>query len=163
MLDHLDCPWPPHGLFRRGNPGRYGTGFFWSVSFYIFEPGGVHRFITVMGVLWTLQSSHPGLSLYSALPLAYGTSYYAISLGVNILITILIVIRLFQYRTTVARSMPVEYAQQYLSIAAVLVESAALYSVFALCFLISYAVNNPINQVFLGIAQATQVCVPLTH
>ncbi len=35
---------------------------------------------------------------------------------------------------------------QYLSLAAIFVESAALYSIIALGFIISYAVNNPINQ-----------------
>ena len=45
----------------------------------------------VMGILWTIQSSHPDLSLYSKEPLAFGTAYYAISLGTNILLTVLIV------------------------------------------------------------------------
>ena len=111
----------------------------------------------VMGTLWTLQSSQPGLSFYSALPMAYGTSYYAISLGVNIVMTILITLRLLQYRRTVMAALPAEYAKHYLSIATVLVESAALYSIFAVMFLVTYAVNNPINQVMLAIAQATQV------
>ena len=110
-----------------------------------------------MGTLWTLQSSQPGLSFYSALPLAYGTSYYAISLSINIVLTILIVIRLIQYRKTAMAALPEEHAKHYLSIVTVLVESAALYSIFALLFLITYAINNPINQVMLGIAQATQV------
>ena len=110
-----------------------------------------------MGVLWTLQSSQPGLSFYSALPMAYGTSYYAISLSINIVLTILITIRLLQYRRTVMASMPEEHARHYLSLATVLVESAALYSVFALLFLITYAANNPTNQAWLGVAQAAQV------
>ena len=110
-----------------------------------------------MGVLWTLQSSKPGLSFYSALPMAYGTSYYAISLSINIVLSLLIVTRLFQYKRTVARTMTPEHAQQYLSLATVLVESAALYSLFALLFLITYATSNPANKIFLGAASATQV------
>ena len=109
-----------------------------------------------MGVLWTLQSSQPGLSFYSALPLAYGTSYYAISLSVNIVLTLLITLRLLQYRRTVVQAMSAEYARHYVSLVAVLIESAALYSVFALVFLITYAVNNPLNQIALAIAQASQ-------
>ena len=109
-----------------------------------------------MGVLWTLQSSQPGLSFYSALPLAYGTSYYAISLSVNIVLTLLITLRLLQYRRTVVQAVSAEYARHYVSLVAVLIESAALYSVFALVFLITYAVNNPLNQIALAIAQASQ-------
>jgi hypothetical protein len=115
-----------------------------------------------MGTLWTLQSSEPGLSLYSKLPMAYGTSYYIISLSVNIMLTLLITVRLLWYRRIVSESLSPEHATQYLSLAAILVESAALYSVFALMFIISYAINNPINQIFLGVASAAQVClIPL--
>ncbi len=114
-----------------------------------------------MGTLWTLQSSHPGLSLYSKQPLAYGTAYYAISLGVNIVLTFLIVARLVMYRRTHLAHLPAEHAQQYLSLATLIVESAALYTAFAIAFLVSYGMNNPINQIWLGFAQAAQVSVCL--
>ena len=110
-----------------------------------------------MGTLWTLQSSQPGLSLYSALPMAYGTSYYAISLGTNIVLTILISVRLLLYRRNLMARLPADYAKHYLSLLAIIVESAALYSAFALIFLITYAINDPVNQVFLGFAWFTQV------
>ncbi len=109
-----------------------------------------------MGTLWTLQSSHPGLSLYSAQPLAYGTAYYALSLGVNIILTVLILFRLLMYRRTHLAHLPAQHAQQYFSLATLIVESAALYSVFSIAFLLSYALDNPVNQVFLGCASAAQ-------
>lgn len=112
-----------------------------------------------MGTLWTLQSSQPGLSLYSALPMAYGTSYYAISLGVNIVLTLLIAIRLFVYRRKASKVLPEGHGNHYLSLAAIFIESAALYSIMALAFIISYAVNNPINQIFLCLASSAQVCL----
>ncbi|KAH9934059.1 uncharacterized protein BXZ73DRAFT_89690 [Epithele typhae] len=110
----------------------------------------------VMGTLWTLQSSHPGLSLYSKTPLAYGTAYYAISLGANIILTALITGRLFAFRRTHLAHLPPQHAHQYLSLATIVVESAALYSAFAIAFLVSYALNSPINQVWLGVASAAQ-------
>lgn len=109
-----------------------------------------------MGTLWTLQSSQPGLSLYSKLPQAYGMSYYVISLTVNIIITILIIIRLLMYRRTILDVLPEEHARHYVSIATIMVESAALYSVLALIFIITYAVNNPMNQIFLTAASCAQ-------
>ncbi|TFY73332.1 hypothetical protein EWM64_g10681 [Hericium alpestre] len=111
----------------------------------------------VMGTLWTLQSSQPGLSLYSRLPRAFGTSYYAISLGVNIILTLLIMFRLFLYRRNLLKVMSGDHAQHYVSLATIIVESAALYSLFAILFLITYAVNHPTNQIFLGIATSAQV------
>lgn len=111
----------------------------------------------VMGTLWTLQSSQPGLSLYSKLPMAYGTSYYIISLSINIMLTILITIRLLMYRRIVTASLSSHHAKHYLSLAAILVESAALYSLFAIMFIVTYAINNPLNQIFLGVASSAQV------
>ena len=110
-----------------------------------------------MGTLWTLESSHPGLSMYSAQPLAFGTAYYSISLSVNIIPTILIVARLLMFRRTHMAHLPPEHARQYLSLATLIVESAALYSIFAVAFLVSYAMNKPINQIWLGFTQAAQV------
>jgi len=110
----------------------------------------------VLGTLWTLQSSQPGLSLYSALPQAYGTSYYAVSLSINIILTILIVIRLLLYRREIRSLLPEEPAWHYVSLSAIIVESAALYSFLALIFIISYATGNPINQIFLGGASSAQ-------
>ncbi|KAH8106920.1 hypothetical protein BXZ70DRAFT_965721 [Cristinia sonorae] len=110
----------------------------------------------VMGTLWTLQSSQPTLSMYSKLPMAYGTSYYAISLSVNIILTLLIIVRLIMYRREIAKSLPADYASHYTSLAALFVESAALYTLFAILFLITYAIDNPTNQVFLGMAAAAQ-------
>lgn len=111
-----------------------------------------------MGTLWTLQSSQPGLSLYSALPMAYGTSYYVISLSVNILLTILIAARLLMYRRKAMLTLPHGHATHYVTLAAIFVESAALYSIAALTFIVSYALNNPINQIFLCTASSAQVC-----
>jgi len=109
-----------------------------------------------MGALWTLQSSQPGLSLYSTLPLAYGTSYLSISLGVNIILTILITARLLLYRRTVMKTLPEDHAREYVSLVTIVIESASLYSVFALIFLVTYAINHPVNSVFLTVASFTQ-------
>ncbi|KAF5385154.1 hypothetical protein D9615_001082 [Tricholomella constricta] len=110
----------------------------------------------IMGTFWTLQSSQPGLSLYSALPLAYGTSYLAISLGVNIILTILITARLLVYRRSVMETLPEDHAREYVSLVTIIIESASLYSVFALIFLVTYAANQPVNSVFLTVASFTQ-------
>ncbi|TBU24626.1 hypothetical protein BD311DRAFT_790911 [Dichomitus squalens] len=110
----------------------------------------------VMGTLWTLQSSHPGLSLYSKEPLAFGTAYYALSLGLNIVLTALILLKLLMYRHKHLVHLPPEHSSQYLSLVALIIESAALYSAFAVMFLVSYGLNKPINQIWLGFAQAAQ-------
>ncbi|KAF7338957.1 hypothetical protein MVEN_01971900 [Mycena venus] len=110
----------------------------------------------VMGTMWTIESTKPGLSFYSTLPWKYGTSYYALSLSANIILTLLIIGRLIAYRRTLLQSLPADLAKHYISLATVIIESAALYSIFAILFLATYAVGNPTAQIWLGVASSCQ-------
>ncbi|KAF7289333.1 hypothetical protein MIND_01395300 [Mycena indigotica] len=110
----------------------------------------------ILGTLWTFYSTRPASSFYNTLPLHIGTAYYAVSLGANVILTLLIIGRLVVYRRTLLDSLPPELANHYISLATVIVESAALYSVFAILFLITYALDNPTNQIWLGVASACQ-------
>ena len=107
--------------------------------------------------MWTYKSSQPGLSSYSQLPLNIGAAYYATSLGVNVLLTALIILRLLLHRRAVLKILPANYTKHYLSVATIVVESVLLYSVFALAFIITYTLNNPMNPVFMYIGSACQV------
>ena len=126
-----------------------------------FEHSLIHSFL-VMGALWTLDSSRRGWSLYSSLPMTYGTSLYAISLGVNLVLTVLIMARLLIYRRHVLKSMPSEHGSHYFSLATIIIESAAINLICSSSFLISYAMNEPINQVFISVANAGQVSTDTT-
>ncbi|KAM5533527.1 hypothetical protein V8D89_012806 [Ganoderma adspersum] len=110
----------------------------------------------VMGALWTIESTRPGQSLYDKVPRAFGVAYFSLSLGVNVILTTLIVARLLAFRRANVAFLPPDHAEQYLSLAALIIESAALYSLFAVAFLISYGLNKPVNQVLIGFAQAAQ-------
>ncbi|KAF7293995.1 hypothetical protein MKEN_01445600 [Mycena kentingensis (nom. inval.)] len=110
----------------------------------------------ILGTLWTHYSTQPAESFYSTLPLHIGTAYYAVSLGANIILTLLIMGRLASYRRTLLDSLPADLANHYISLATVIVESAALYSIFAILFLITYAIEHPTNQVWLGVASSFQ-------
>jgi hypothetical protein len=92
----------------------------------------------------------------------FGTSYYAASLGLNVILTILIVIRLLLFRRQLRSAIPQESAWHYVSASSIFVESAALYSILALIFLVTYAYGNPINQIFLVAASAGQVNTTLS-
>lgn len=114
-----------------------------------------------VGVVFTIQSSTPGSSLYSETAVSFGLPYFVISLSLNIILTILIIARLLTYRRRINAVMGSEHGRDYTSLAALIVESAVLYSVFALAFLITYAINNPINQVFIGLVTPVQVSIIL--
>lgn len=110
-----------------------------------------------MGTLWNLQSYSRGFALYSALPMAYGTAYYAISPAANMLLTILITARLLFYRQRAKKYLRWEQISEYFSLSTILIESAALNSVFAIVFVITFAIDHSLNQVFLGVASSAQV------
>lgn len=95
--------------------------------------------------------------MYSSYPLVIGTIYYAGSLAANIVLTTLIISRLLLHRRALLKTLPEEYTKPYSLVVAIVVESALLYTTFALAFVISYACNNPINQLFMCLGSACQV------
>lgn len=109
--------------------------------------------------MWAYQSSRPGLSMYSRLAIDVGTAYYITSLSVNVVLTILIIVRLVHLRTVVLRILPADYTKHYTSMVTIVVESVLLYSIFALPFIITYVLNNPMNQVFMYMGSTCQVCI----
>ncbi|KAG2154463.1 uncharacterized protein EDB93DRAFT_1327010 [Suillus bovinus] len=106
------------------------------------------------GIMWLLQvtASSP---YFSSTSINYTVPYLSLSLALNIILTIAIVIRLFTYRHRITRVLGPGYGTQYTSIAAMIVESAALYSAFSVAFLALFLTNNPISETF--IVSLTQV------
>ena len=100
-----------------------------------------------MGLMWLLQISSSGPFENSSIN--WTIPYFTLSLSLNILVTIAIVLRLLVYRHRIAGVLGSSHGSQYTSIAAMIVESAAIYSVFSICFLIPFALNSSISQIFL--------------
>lgn len=111
----------------------------------------------VMGIIWAIESTKPGLSLYNLLPLKYGTSYYVLSVSANVILTILITVQLLIFRRRIIKSQSPEHGREYFSLVTIMVESAALYSGCGIMFIVTYALNNPLNQIFLFVANSSQV------
>ena len=112
----------------------------------------------VLGIIWAVESTKPGLSLYNTLPLKLGTSYYVLSVSANVILTILISVQLLVFRRRIMKHQSAEHGRDYFSLLTIIVESAALYSAFGIIFIVTYALNNPLNQIFLFVANSSQVC-----
>nr|GAT55998.1 predicted protein [Mycena chlorophos] len=108
----------------------------------------------VLGCLWTFYSTQPASNFYVELPLHIGTAYFTISFSSNVIVTLLIAGRLIAYRRS--SLLPPELTAHFISLATIVIESAALYSGFAVLFLITYAINDPTNQIWLPVASACQ-------
>ncbi|KAF8902250.1 hypothetical protein CPB84DRAFT_1679001 [Gymnopilus junonius] len=78
----------------------------------------------------------------------FATAYYSITISLNILLTISICVRLVRMSRRFARSLGQENGRVYTGAAAILVESAAPYSVLGLMYLIPYSLQNDTGILF---------------
>ena len=111
--------------------------------------------------MWAYQSNHSELYIYGQLSLYVGTAYVATTLSVNLLVTSLIITRLLLYRKAALKVLPAHHTNQYISVITIVVESVFLYSFFTIAFIITYALDNPMNRVFVFMGSAFQVRGPL--
>ena len=114
-----------------------------------------------MGVILLFQLTQPDANLWTTTTLNFGIPYWAISIGLNVLVTSMIVARLFMIRRRTSAVLSANHTKTYTSVAAMLVESAALYSITALIFIITYARNSNIQNLVLPVLGQVQAISPL--
>ncbi|KAF9447766.1 hypothetical protein P691DRAFT_730862 [Macrolepiota fuliginosa MF-IS2] len=102
----------------------------------------------------------PGITLWSTISINLAIPYWAISIALTVIITACITTRLLYMRYQMRRVMAGS-GSEYISVTSMLVESAALYTVNGLIFLVSYAVNSPIQNLALPVLGQTQSIAPL--
>ncbi|TFY65788.1 hypothetical protein EVG20_g5311 [Dentipellis fragilis] len=102
--------------------------------------------------------TQPGASMFSDSAINFGLLYWSFSVSLNILVTLLIVARLLYMRRQLTVAMAPEQARVYISISAMLIESAALYSCTAIVFLIGYARQSPVQFAVEAVELIQGVC-----
>jgi len=112
-----------------------------------------------IGVLWLIQIST--LNPWTATTLNFTAPYFWLSLGLNITMTCAITGRLLFYRWRISSVLGSRHGSQYTSVAAMIVESAFLYSAFALLFLVPFSLNHPIQNTFIQMLGEVQIIAPL--
>lgn len=68
--------------------------------------------------------------------------YFIVSFTTSMLISLLIVLRLLLQRRLVMNVIGKEHTRHYVSVAALITESAALYAIVYLLFIVPYSLNN---------------------
>ncbi|KAK7689592.1 hypothetical protein QCA50_007384 [Cerrena zonata] len=99
--------------------------------------------------------ANPTAGFFSVIEGNINLSSYTLSLGLNVILTVMIVGRMW---LTLARGRKLfgkAYGEDYRL--TMFVESAGLYSMNCIGLLISYGLNHPISQIFLSLNPATQV------
>ena len=73
------------------------------------------------------------------------------TIAINATMTLAIAYRLLRMRRRITATLGAEHARMYTSVAAMVVESAAVYSVTGLVFIICYARNSSVQNLILPI------------
>ncbi|KAJ2924818.1 hypothetical protein H1R20_g12292, partial [Candolleomyces eurysporus] len=90
-----------------------------------------------------------------------GTAYWSLSIGMNIIITTAIAGRLLKMRAQVRKLLGPNHASPYTSVVSMLVESAAIYTSWAIMFLVPFAREDTFQNFVLPSLGQVQGIAPL--
>ncbi|THV07197.1 hypothetical protein K435DRAFT_710547 [Dendrothele bispora CBS 962.96] len=110
-----------------------------------------------MGVTFGIQTASPA-GLFAASTASFAVPYFTISMSLNIILTLLIVVKIAYHRKNIAEALPEQRdsPRLYNLVSTMFIESAALYSIFSFLLLVTFALGHPISQIWLGLTPAVQ-------
>jgi len=134
----------------------------WNYAFYVaLFPVLMYAGSISMSVALLVAMTRPGASFWTAIAVRFGIAYWSLSVSLNIILTLTIAGRLLRVRKMIKDSLGDEHSRSYTSVTAMLVESAALYSIWGLVFIISYARNSAFQNLVLPPLGQVQGIAPL--
>ena len=111
--------------------------------------------VLVTGIISLVRVSQPSSSPWSISPLSL--VYAIITFNVNVVLTLMIVIRLYLLRRRIEKVLGPRHAVHYTSIIAILVESAALVDIMLFFFVILFAMGNPLANIPMACGAQVEV------
>lgn len=118
-----------------------------------------------MGIMFTYyQITQPDTSYWSTVALNFNFPYFSISLALNVILTLMIVVRLVLHSRNIRNAVgaPTGTSGLCKAIVTMLVESCALYAVNFLLFIGAWGAQSHVSDIFFPLLADTQVCVGLT-
>ncbi|KAH7922971.1 hypothetical protein BV22DRAFT_1016233 [Leucogyrophana mollusca] len=113
---------------------------------------------TSVVLLW--ESCHPQSFQNSSVVLSLIIPYWACSVAQNVVSSLLIAARLLHYRRRLHKALGSHTGHPYLTMIAMTVESAALYTLFGIITLVLYSLGNTTESIFVPILGMMQVIAP---
>ena len=116
---------------------------------------------TAMGTMLIDQTAQPHDSFWNSITVNFGVPYFSISLAINVILTIMIVVRLVMHSRNIRNAMgdrATGTTGLYMTIIAVLVESSALYTISFLLFIGPWGATNYAEDIFFPPLAQIQVC-----
>jgi len=131
--------------------------FFGSNYYIVIAPILLFIATIILDSLLLFQVAQPLANIWQGSSVVLAIPAYSISIGLNILLTIAICIRLMIQRNRMKGS---GHSDIYFSLTAMLVESAALYSVIGVVFLITYGMGSFAQNIALALLSPAQAIAP---
>jgi len=120
----------------------------------------VYLLSIIMSCFLLAQLTETGAELFSSTTVNFALGYWAASIATTMCLTCLIVGRLLFFRMRLQRLIGKGHRSPYFTVSAMLIESALLYSLFALAFIILYAKNDPFQNILFPILGQVQIIAP---
>ncbi|KAF8158630.1 hypothetical protein K438DRAFT_1860886 [Mycena galopus ATCC 62051] len=134
----------------------------WSRNYYIVVvPALAFLASMILSAILIVELCQPGSSFWTDISMKLAIPYWAISIAMTVILTALIAGRLLFMRYRLNKLVGARTSTPYVTVTAMLVESAALYSINGLIFLVSYGVNSPSQNLWLPLLGQTQSIAPL--
>ncbi|KAJ6484011.1 hypothetical protein C8R45DRAFT_1214893 [Mycena sanguinolenta] len=108
-----------------------------------------------------VSMTRPGADFWTQEAVKFGIAYWSLSISLNIILTTLIAGRIWFTRRRLVQAIGRQDSGTYVSIAAMLIESASLYSGWSMIFLICYARNTPFQNILLPPLGQVQGIAPM--
>ncbi|KAF7377178.1 hypothetical protein MSAN_00137200 [Mycena sanguinolenta] len=138
---------------------------FWTIYSrnYYFAVVPAILFLTslILSAIVIVILTRPGNSFWSALSIKLAIPYWAISISMTVILTALIAGRLLFMRYRLKKLVGPSSSMPYVTITAMLIESAAIYSINGLLFLVAYSLNDPTQNLWFSLLGQTQSIAPL--
>ncbi|KAJ2929642.1 hypothetical protein H1R20_g7450, partial [Candolleomyces eurysporus] len=112
-------------------------------------PGLLYLGILGLSITLLCFMTMPSHGFWDPMTVKIGTAYWSVSVSTNILITVSIAGRLLRMRTAIKKLLGPNHSSPYTSTMAMLIESAALYTTWALVFIITYARGDIFQNIVL--------------
>ncbi|CDO73848.1 hypothetical protein BN946_scf185016.g5 [Trametes cinnabarina] len=114
-----------------------------------------------VGIAQLYESGRPHANYFAGLAANLGIAYTSSVISLNIIVTGLICGRIYYAGRRSARTLGVVVGTEYMSAASMVVESALLYTITGVAYLISFALNSQIDIFFLSLYVMMTCIAPL--
>ncbi|KAJ7231651.1 hypothetical protein C8J57DRAFT_1730094 [Mycena rebaudengoi] len=117
----------------------WGSISIWTVAF----PALLFLGSATMGIVMTIQSGLPGGDIFHGTAVNFGIPWLVLTIVFNILVTGMIGFRLISLSRSMRNILSKERADVYVGVTAILVESAAPFTLLGIAYLVTYIRNDP--------------------